>query len=72
MSFPAPGTIWKHKKTQRSMRAVIANVDEVIAHNAELAMVHPEIPMTSWRGTPEEFARAFVPASALSYPATAR
>jgi hypothetical protein len=70
-TLPAPGTIWKHKITSRLMRAVIVTETAITAHNCELAMRDHNIPMASWSGPPENFARAFTPASATAYPPTA-
>ena len=69
--LPLPGSIWKHKISARIMRAVIADESQVIAHNCELAMTDGSLPMVSWSGTPDTFARAFRPADPAKYPKSA-
>lgn len=70
--LPLPGSVWLHKITSRLMRASISDESIVIAHNCEAAMQDPKIPMVSWSGTPETFARAFRPANPSNYPQTAK
>jgi hypothetical protein len=70
-NLPTPGSVWLHKKTARLMRAVLVDSTEIIAHNCELAARTPGLPMASWSGTPDQFARAFIQQSPDLYPATA-
>lgn len=70
-SLPAPGTIWKHRPTNRLMRVVLTDEFSICAHNAELAAREPKLPMVSWLGDPDTFARAFRPADPDQYPPTA-
>lgn len=69
--LPEPGSIWQRKKSHALYRAVLISHHEIVCHNCEIAIRHPEAPLISWAGSPSQFERQFHPAPADLYPETA-
>jgi len=72
--LPPPGSTWLQLETNRPMRVAPAgnSASDITAHDCEMTAPKPiHVTMMSWRGTAEEFFKAFVPFDPDFYPRTA-
>jgi hypothetical protein len=70
-SLPAPGSIWRNRKTGKQLRIVLVDEHRVIGHDCELTGPPGDGIMSSWSSTPEHFEAAHIPGDPDSYPSTA-
>lgn len=68
--LPRPGSVWRQTKLNRQMRVIYSGMDEIIAHDAEMADRLEHI--VSWVGTADEFAELFEPGDPSKFPQTAK
>lgn len=67
--LPRPGSVWFQVTTARMMRVCYSEINDVVAHDAELSDTRDQI--VTWRGTAGQFFAAFRPGDPNLFPKTA-